>query len=143
MRKFIPIIGSISAGKSTFLKALLGTNVLQTGVTVTTKFVCLIKNSKNMKFYHVIPEKKIGIINRGIEFIKEGHQAFYDHLTFSWHQLQISGHYDAEDHQKGHDAPGDHHVLGNLERSDGKGDLVCQLFIQVQRLHLPGHFSEK
>ena len=54
---FIPIIGTISAGKSTFLKSLLGTNVLQSGVTTTTKFVCLIKNSSQTSFYHVIPRK--------------------------------------------------------------------------------------
>ena len=55
---YIPIIGTISAGKSTFLKGLLGTNVLQTGETITTKFVCLIKNSNETKFYHVKPIKK-------------------------------------------------------------------------------------
>ena len=67
-KKFIPIIGTISAGKSTFLKGFLGTNVLQTGPTVTTKFVCLIKNSKESKFYHVKPK----IENENlIEFIKE------------------------------------------------------------------------
>ena len=52
-RKLIPIIGTISSGKSTFLKALLGTNVLQVGSTTTTKFVCLIKNSEDIKFYKV------------------------------------------------------------------------------------------
>ena len=30
-KKFIPIIGTISAGKSTFLQGLLGTNVFETG----------------------------------------------------------------------------------------------------------------
>ena len=55
---FIPIIGTISAGKSTFLKSLLGTNVLQSGVTTTTKFVCLIKNSSQTSFYHVVPKKE-------------------------------------------------------------------------------------
>ena len=55
---FIPIIGTISAGKSTFLKSLLGTNVLQSGATTTTKFVCLIKNSSQTSFYHVVPNKE-------------------------------------------------------------------------------------
>ena len=48
-KKFIPIIGTISAGKSTFLQALLGTNVFETGTT-TTKFICLIKNSDKPNF---------------------------------------------------------------------------------------------
>ena len=43
--KFIPIIGTISAGKTTFLRAFLGIDVLQVGSVTTTKFVCLIKNS--------------------------------------------------------------------------------------------------
>lgn len=53
-KKFIPIIGTISAGKSTFLDGLLGIDSLQTGILTTTKFVCLIKNSPNLSFYHVI-----------------------------------------------------------------------------------------
>ena len=52
--KFIPIIGTISSGKSTFLQGLLGTDVLETGQTTTTKFVCLIKNSAETKFYPII-----------------------------------------------------------------------------------------
>ena len=66
-KKFIPIIGTISAGKSTFLQGLLGTSVLQSGSSTTTKFVCLIQNSKETKFYHVIPKKE-----KGITFIKTG-----------------------------------------------------------------------
>ena len=66
-KKFIPIIGTISAGKSTFLQGLLGTNVFETGSTTTTKFVCLIKNNNQTKFYHVIPKRE-----NGIEFIKKG-----------------------------------------------------------------------
>ena len=66
---FIPIIGTISAGKSTFLKALLGINVLQSGATTTTKFICLIKNNVDTKFYHVIPKK-----DKTIYFEKEGEE---------------------------------------------------------------------
>ena len=58
MTKFIPIIGTISSGKSTLLKALLGINILETGISTTTKFVCLIQHSKITKFYHVIPKKQ-------------------------------------------------------------------------------------
>jgi len=68
-KKFIPIIGTISAGKSTFLQGLLGTNVFQIGSSTTTKFVCLIKNSNKTKFYHVNPKK-----DKNIEFIKEGEE---------------------------------------------------------------------
>ena len=67
-KKFIPIIGVISAGKSTFLQGLLGTNVFETGSTTTTKFVCLIKNSKQTKFYHVKPKEG------EVDFVKEGEE---------------------------------------------------------------------
>ena len=71
MKKYIPIIGTISSGKSTFLKALLGINVLETGVSTTTKFVCLIQNSIFTKFYHVIPKtNSIGKFERLGEEIK-------------------------------------------------------------------------
>ena len=66
---YIPIIGTISAGKTTFLKAFLGTEVLETGVTTTTKFICLIKNSSITSFYHVIPKKE-----NDVSFIKEGEE---------------------------------------------------------------------
>jgi GTPase Era involved in 16S rRNA processing len=68
-KKFIPIIGTISAGKSTFLKAFLGVSMLQTGASTTTKFVCLIKHSNKNCFYHVIPKKE-----NGIQFIKDGEE---------------------------------------------------------------------
>ena len=71
MKKFIPIIGTVSSGKSTFLKGLLGLNVLETGLTTTTKFVSLIKNGAQMKFYHVIPKKE-----KYLEFIKDGEEIF-------------------------------------------------------------------
>ena len=70
--KFIPIIGSISAGKSTFLNAFLGiNNILQSGPFVTTKFVTLIKNSKNLSFYHAIPKYQNDILS----FIKDGEES--------------------------------------------------------------------
>ena len=65
--KYIPIIGEISAGKSTFLKSFLGIEVLQTGAVTTTKFVCLIKNSNKISFYHVIPKKHNGIFLKKME----------------------------------------------------------------------------
>ena len=65
---FIPIIGTISSGKTTFLKGFLGIDFLETGSTTTTKFICLIKNSDKYLFYHVLPSKKDTIIS----FIKDG-----------------------------------------------------------------------
>ena len=65
--KFIPIIGTISAGKTTFLRAFLGIDVLQVGSVTTTKFVCLIKNSSETSFYHVIPK-----YGKELYFQKEG-----------------------------------------------------------------------
>ena len=67
---FIPIIGTISSGKTTFLNAFLGIKLLQTGSTTTTKFVCLIKNSKHSLFYHVKPKKQAN----DIIFEKEGEE---------------------------------------------------------------------
>ena len=66
-RKYIPIIGPISAGKSTFLRAFLGIELLETGSYVSTKFVCIIKNSNRLSFSHLIPNNQ-----RGELFIKDG-----------------------------------------------------------------------
>ena len=59
-RKYIPIIGPISAGKSTFLRSFLGIELLETGSFVTTKFVCVIKNSNRLAFSHLIPNNQSG-----------------------------------------------------------------------------------
>ena len=66
-RKFIPIIGTISSGKSTFLDSFLGIELLQTGILTTTKFVCIIKYSTKTSFYHVIPKRENYIV-----FSKQG-----------------------------------------------------------------------
>ena len=66
---YIPIIGEISSGKSTFLNSFLGINFLQTGMTTTTTFICLIKNSNKSCFYHVIPKTQ-----NGLTFVKEGEE---------------------------------------------------------------------
>ena len=68
-RKLIPIIGTISSGKSTFLDSFLGIELLQTGVLTTTKFVCIIKHSTKTSFYHVIPRRKKYIV-----FDKQGEE---------------------------------------------------------------------
>ena len=70
MKLFIPIIGTISAGKSTFLKGFLGIDELETGVNTTTKFVCLIQNSSQTSFYHVILKKQ----NDDVILTKDGEE---------------------------------------------------------------------
>ena len=53
LRKSIPIIGTISSGKSLFLNNLLGLNLLE---SITSKFVCIIRHNKFLlepKFYHI------------------------------------------------------------------------------------------
>ena len=67
---YIPIIGTISSGKSTFFNSLLGVDLLQVGTLTTTKFVCLIKNSNRTSFYHVVPQRE----KNTIIFLKEGEE---------------------------------------------------------------------
>ena len=68
-RYFIPIIGTVSSGKSTLLNVFLRINVLQTDEVITTKFICLIKNSHKSTFYQVIPKRE-----KEIHFQKEGEE---------------------------------------------------------------------
>ena len=51
------------------MQGLIGTNVFETGSITITNFVCLIKNSDQIKFYHVIPKKE-----NEIEFIRDGEE---------------------------------------------------------------------
>ena len=53
-RKIIPIIGIISSGKSTFLQALIHSDILESGGTTTTKFPCLIKNKIQVLFNFIM-----------------------------------------------------------------------------------------
>ena len=56
LRKAIPIIGAISSGKSFFVDSLLGLDILDSDSSITTKFVCIIQNHKNIKeprFYQI------------------------------------------------------------------------------------------
>lgn len=67
-RKIIPLIGIISSGKSTFLQALINSDILESGGTTTTKFPCLIKHKESgpFQFYHV------KFINEEKRFIMDG-----------------------------------------------------------------------
>ena len=67
-RKIIPLIGIISSGKSTFLQALINSDILESGGTTTTKFPCLIKHKESgpFQFYHV------KFINEEKRFIRDG-----------------------------------------------------------------------
>ena len=83
----VPIIGSISCGKSTFLNSLIYSdnfddNLLEEGLQTTTKFVCVIRHNPKLEspeFYHVILEKnkdrifykELGKRIKGKEKIKE------------------------------------------------------------------------
>ena len=52
----IPIIGTISSGKSTFLNNFLGFNYLESSAKKTTQFICIIRhnpNSENPELYSV------------------------------------------------------------------------------------------
>ena len=56
LKKAIPIIGAISSGKSFFVDSLLGLDILDSQSSITTKFVCIIQNHKNLKeprFYQI------------------------------------------------------------------------------------------
>lgn len=53
LKGVIPTIGIISSGKSTFLDALLGTDVLEVGVTTITEFILFIRHSKNYSFQKI------------------------------------------------------------------------------------------
>ena len=71
LRKAIPIIGTISSGKSLFLDNLLGLDLLETNSSTTTKFVCVIRHKKDLEepiFYHINLIKKGNVY----ESIKEG-----------------------------------------------------------------------
>ena len=71
IKGIVPIIGIISSGKSTFLGALLGTDLLEVGESTTTEFILFIKHNNNNEYIF----QKIKILedgeNKG-KFIKEG-----------------------------------------------------------------------
>ena len=73
MKFFIPVIGSISAGKTTYMNGFLGVYSLQTGKNTTTKFVCLIQDSTQTSFYHVLLKRQYDdvIISKDGEEIKD------------------------------------------------------------------------
>ena len=62
----IPVIGKISAGKSTFLNSLLGIDCLQSATNITTKFICIIRHNENNKLpklYPAIKKNRKSVIN--------------------------------------------------------------------------------
>ena len=66
---FVPVIGLMNSGKSTFLNSLL--NVKEDILGFETKFACIIRHNKNLKecqFYHVTLEEK----NNTAVFSKSG-----------------------------------------------------------------------
>ena len=71
----IPVIGKISAGKSTFLNSLLGIDCLESATKITTKFICIIRHNENNKtprLYPVITKKRKSVINpNAFNFFKD------------------------------------------------------------------------
>ena len=48
-KKFlVPVIGVISSGKSSFLNALLGTEIFQIDSDITTQFFCIIRHNESL-----------------------------------------------------------------------------------------------
>ena len=81
----IPVIGKISAGKSTFLNSLLGLDCLESDTTITTKFICIIRHNKELsapKLYPVILKKRKSEINQNaFNFIKDEKNELKGDLT--------------------------------------------------------------
>ena len=81
----IPVIGKISAGKSTFLNSLLGLDCLESDTTITTKFICIIRHNKELstpKLYPVILKKRKSEINQNaFNFIKDEKNELKGYLT--------------------------------------------------------------
>lgn len=62
-KNIVPVIGSISTGKSTFYNSLLGIDLLDARDEVTTKFALILRHNPNLKtpiFYHLklVPGKE-------------------------------------------------------------------------------------
>ena len=74
MKRFcIPIIGGISCGKSTFLNYLLPYhNILEIGSKITTKFICIIRHSKNINIPEIYNVKIEQRDERAFNFIETG-----------------------------------------------------------------------
>ena len=88
----IPIIGSVSVGKSTVLNYLLNLrNFLETGRDITTRFLCIIRHNVNYEVpiisnitikerdlfkYNFIINKKINEDEPGINYIREYNRFF-------------------------------------------------------------------
>ena len=47
VRKILSVIGNISTGKSSFLNYLLGSDILQTGNELKTRFIVIIRHTEN------------------------------------------------------------------------------------------------
>ena len=77
-RYFVPIIGPVGCGKSTFLNSFININngLLEEGLQTTTKFVCIIRHNPKLTqpiFYHVSLKKlNTKIIYKEIEERVEG-----------------------------------------------------------------------
>lgn len=115
----------MSAGKSHFLNAFLGLEVLETGVTTTTKFICLIKNSSSSSFYHVIPTNQ----NGHLYFNKEGNET----RNLEEIKLQIKKINEQLNYKRGNK----NDIFYCLE-TPLKNKLICELLGKYTFMDIPG-----
>ena len=77
MKKFlVPVIGVISSGKSSFLNALLGTEIFQIDSDITTQFFCIIRHNESLSnpILYKIKEPEnlnIGLVGQVAEYEEE------------------------------------------------------------------------
>ncbi len=60
-RKILTVIGNISTGKSSFLNYLLGSDILQTGDGLKTRFIVIIRHTENDEpvLSHIIRKRNL------------------------------------------------------------------------------------
>ena len=78
MKKFlVPVIGVISSGKSSFLNALLGTEIFQIDSDITTQFFCIIRHNESLSnpiLYKIKEPEKLnapGLVGQVAEYEKD------------------------------------------------------------------------
>ena len=75
----IPIIGGISCGKSTFMNYLIPYhNILEIGNKITTKFICIIRNCKNVNVPEIYNVKIEQRGEKAFNFIETGENLLLD-----------------------------------------------------------------
>jgi len=87
----IPVIGTISSGKSTFLNSLLGLDCLESDIKITTKFICIIRHNPELsapKLFPVFLEKRRSEANKNAyNFIKDEKNELKGDLKKNIHEI--------------------------------------------------------